>query len=530
MAKKQARPNPLTGQPPNEFTQVTNRELPSAKAVRPFVPRTKNDPTGSVTGSGNPKQVPDRRAEGLERRRLTAQVQGAKSSGAVDAPVGYRPPEGMAQGHFSWLMGAHHMLPNDSRGPAINEPHEGSSAVTVQRRAEDLSGSEYAKGAAVLRHYGHGENPVASLTDHVRRQTNRVLAEHVRAGTEESASQLFYGGSVKTEIPENPALDSKHYTDMRRTPGELDRHTNEVAASTQLQEYMPGASHHERRSAARSMMIQATADTSPNSKYRENDTFPNLAQARESVDAAIDKRPAKFITGRTPNEEKASNRVGQMLDTGNHDIQGFGDPGSAPKTVAFKGALADHTSPDAFTVSDVHHASILTQGLSTAKSLMHRDTNDKNVRVHADAPPGTRRGLTPRIKPGTDKVVKSLSRPEEMLDKGKPYVHALADRAQREVLTESGLSRGVHYADNVHSLQAALWGSQQVTRPDVNVSHANQYPVVRDWGAEGHDNLTAQGRTVFGSREGMGRQFRENPNTSNTDNPKRKPYDVMPGD
>ena len=131
-----------------------------------------------------------------------------------------------------------------------------------------------------------------------------------------------------------------------------------------------------------------------------------------------------------------------------------------------------------------------------------------------------------------------------MLAKGGGTVHALNDYATRSVLADHGLSRSVNHADNVHAIQAAAWGSQQMVRKDVNVSHADQYPVVRDWGHEGVN--VPNSPDVLGSlRRGdthnnLGQQFRTNPNTTGiskspkTDrlvNPtKSKPYPVMPGE
>jgi len=137
-----------------------------------------------------------------------------------------------------------------------------------------------------------------------------------------------------------------------------------------------------------------------------------------------------------------------------------------------------------------------------------------------------------------------LSRPEQMLAKGGGLVHSLNDYATRSVLAEHGLSRSVNHADNVHAVQAAAWGSQQMVRRDVDVSHADQYPVVRDWGSEGIN--VPKGHDVLGSlsrgdtQSNLGQQFRSNPNTVGISksaktarlmNPtKSKPYPVMPGE
>ena len=56
----------------------------------------------------------------------------------------------MSPQNFTWVMGGNRMFPNANTGPAINEPHEATPGVTVQRRAEDLSGPEYRKGEDTL--------------------------------------------------------------------------------------------------------------------------------------------------------------------------------------------------------------------------------------------------------------------------------------------------------------------------------------------------------------------------------------------
>jgi hypothetical protein len=78
------------------------------------------------------------------------------------------------------------------------------------------------------------------------------------------------------------------------------------------------------------------------------------------------------------------------------------------------------------------------------------------------------------------------------------------------------------------------------------VAHADQYPVVRDWGAEGHSEMNDLGHAIglgkVAPHHAMGPQFRANPNTTGIDkNPapgttgkqdvtRNKPYPVMPGD
>lgn len=540
-ADTRARRNPLTGDEPNSFTAVTNRTLPDPVSVRPLSINKKSDPSAGRTPSGAPRRVAAPRADGVERRRLRQ----AHVSTEVGPSLGYEKPEGMSANDHAWLMGAHHMFPNEATGPAINEPHEGSNNVTVQRRAEDLSGHEYRKGEASLAHFGHDpENPLGSLVDTLHAQTRRVMAEHIRAGVEESSSQLFYGGTARTEIPSSPDLEDHHWAKTREAYAKFEEHSRSIATHPSFVEQTGHLTHPERMQAARDLVASATADTSPNAKWRTGeDKWPNLDQAHESVLAGLEKRNPKFITGRTPNEYKAADRTEQMVDSGNFDTHKYGDPKGAPKTIAFRGALSNRNSPDAFTVTDVHHASIAFPGLPTAKSKRYEDPSTGDVtNVYPDQPASATKGLEQRFKRVTRTATKAretvpdfgYSRPEQALAVAKPYTHALIDRGMRQVASDLGLSRGVNYADNVHQMQAAMWGSQQVRRPDVEVHHSDQYPVVRDWAGEGHDTLTDDGRALFGKRSGMGAQFVRNPNTTGVnrtgsnaqDIHRARPYDL----
>jgi hypothetical protein len=582
LAKQAKQRNPITGLQPNSFTSVNvdRSKLPPAnvttkKARAPylrqaraladpvtqgeaFTPHKMPDPSGAQTAGGNAKMVPDVKKSQREAARLRAAHRDAMApDGAVNAQIGYRPPEGMSHSHFAWMMGAQHMFPNESaeQGTSkISQPHEHDPGITVQRRAEDLSATEYKKGTDVLAHYGHGsKDPIGSLEETHHRTLNRVIAEHVQAGVEESASQKFYGGRVQTSVPD-AELDDKHDLAMKAVPSRLGQGVREIAMHPEFQAATPDLSHRERMHAATRVLNQAVADTSPNNKFRENDKWPNVEQGEEAAKSALENRDPKFISGRIQNNTKAANRTSDMVHTGNFDTHAVGD---SPKTVAFRSALTDQTHADSFKVSDVHEASVIGPGLGTKKALnyINPDTGT-GMPIHEDMGPRAARGLQPKnvVKPVVDKTTgedtgqfvtkhdKGLSRPEEMLAKGGGTVHALNDYATRRVLARTHLSRGQDYGDNVHQVQAAAWGSQQLLRPDVNVSHADQYPVVRDWGAEGHAELTGLGHAFFGGDapkgESMGPQFRENPNTKamnkkgdQSHNPtKSKPYPVMPGE
>lgn len=522
-AETRARRNPLTGGEPNTFSAVgEGRSLPAPTNVRPW------------------------KGDGREASRLRARHDEATQPGGIpDAQVGYRKPEGMTDRHFAWLSGGHHMFPNEGaeRGnPAINEPHEHHPEIAVQRRAEDLAGGEYRKGAAVLSHYGHDpKDPVGSLVDLQSRTMNRVLAEHNQAGVLESSSQKFYGGRVNTKIPDQPDMEARHRDGVMAAQNRLRSAVDTIANH-------PG--FHASDAAARAVVNQSVADTSPNSKFRENDRWPNVEQAEEASKAGITGDSPKFVSGRVQNNEKSAARTADMLARGQFETHGYGNPKQAVKTVAFRGALADVNHTDALKVTDVHEASVVTPGASVSKAKVYVGGGKSgNTYIHPDSPKSATKGLTQVMipnanRPGTMKPKVGLARTEEMLAKGDSYVHTLNDYATRASLARSGLSRSVNHSDNIHPAQAAEWGSQQLLRPDVNVSHADQYPVVRDWGHEGV-NVPNHGDVLGALSRGeththMGPQFRVNPNTtamSKSDatahlvNPtKSKPYPVMPGE
>lgn len=487
--------NPITGQQPNSFTQVTNRTLPAPKNVR-VTPR---DP-------------------GLQRRTRKAADEHLREGG--DAPIGYR-LDGIDPKYRTFVTGMNHMLPNAAaeRGePAINEPHEAHPGVTVRRRAEDLSGKEVRKGTNALVQYGHDpKDPLESVRNVQRRALDHVAAQHIAAGVNESSSQMFYGGHITTSAMDHDleSLDT-HEQGVMAAHNRLHQAARTLSDHPEFQKQTEHLSHRERQDAAFRLTAQATADTSPNTKWRDQKSdgtdakypWPNIQQAEAVTKTAVEGGGrVPFVSGRVQFHEMAKERVQDALDNKNYDVHQYGE---SPKTVPFRGALVDKDAADSFKVTDVHEASVVAPWLGTAKAHMHERLDadgervGSKVPVYEDTPKAQRRGLTPLttfIKKsnkeediGKTKEVPDwgLSRPEAMLAEGKGAVHALNDLATRQVLTERGLSRGVNYADNVHSAQAATWGMQQMKREDVNVSPAHQYPVTRQWHEEGI-NVPANG-------------------------------------
>ena len=569
-AKLRSQANPLTGEQPNSFTNVTNRTLANPVASREQAPLPANE---------------TRRLRSAQRSASRTDLDPSTGKVGANAPqLGYQRPEGMSEASHGWLMGAHHMFPNvaaEQSGAAINEPHELGPGVTAQRRAEDLSGPEYRKGVATLRNYGYGgRDPVGELTANRSQVTERVIGEHVAAGMQESASQHFYGGSpitshISNDAPGTPAhlsdqaprsgydLQQTHNASMREVSGLMTAATARLESHPEYQRRTAELSPEERHQGARNATVQATADTSPQNKFfaRGTKRSPNMEQAVESTTAAMENRDPKLLGGLPENTEKAKARTQAMFPehsggenswpegTHGHEANGggsidlnthqFGDPVSAIKTVAFRGAFSEPNSPGAFKVSDVMEAGTMLPGASPAKSKMYQGSKGQ-VALHADDNPSKVSGMSPIMKTDADGETHpklGASRAEQMLSDSKGTAHTLNDYATRQSNTAYGLSRGVNYADNIHPVQAAAWGSHQVHRGDVAVSHADQYPVVRDWSSEGHSDMTPVGQSLFGGpMHHMGPQFRANPNTvgksksGENDVSRNKPYPVMQGE
>lgn len=432
----------------------------------------------------------------------------------------------MSHKDFSWVTGAEHMFPNmqaKAGTPAINEPHAAEPGITVQRRAEDLSGPEHAKGVRVLQNYGYGKNPVHELTDLHANAIDRVIGEHAAAGVNETSSQHFYGGAPTTTHIPDETLQKEHNEGVGAAHGRFEEGVHHLMNHDQFQAHTAGLPADVREQGARNVMAQATADTSPSSKWRTTKGWPNMEQAEESASAGLEGRKSRFVTGRVQNHQKAADRTVEMAGTAHTDepfaAHHYGDPTSAPKTIAFRGALVNPNSTDSYKVTDVHEAGVVLPGAPTAKSVAYRDDAGTRHYQHPDMPASRVKGMTPEMDSKTDrrgnpKPVTGNSRAEDMLAMSKGTVHALNDYASRQALAGAGLSRSPNHSDNVHALQGAAWGSQQVHRPDVTVSHADQYPVVRNWGAEGHSEMNELGSKTFGSGpQHMGPQFAVNPNT-----------------
>lgn len=530
--------NPVTKKKANTFTKVTNADLPAPIAKKELEPQT-------------PREKTETR---YLKRQWSEKVDAPNSS--VDAPIGYRIAEPEQVSSFvdagprtnnprllAWAMGAHHAFPTPTSGPAINEPHELAPHEIPMRRFEDLSGAEVAHGNEVLKRSGvPGTNPIKALESVQMRNTFRVLSEHAAAGMSESASQKFYGGSINSKIPIQNFAET-HEAAVLDSQRRFAQGVETIKNHPVFAERHEGLSDEAKDELARTKLASAIADTSPNTKYRENSKYPNIEQAEESTVAGMEGRTPRFIAGRKQNHPKAASNTERLSAEGVSAIREFSE---TPKTGPFRSALIQHDSPDAFVVTDIHEGSQMLPHLSTTKGDEYEalDASGNRVGKKALIHPGMKipEGMTPVIKTtetGKQKQSKGDSRVEVALSKGGGILHKINDYTTRKVNSALGISRGVNYADNVHEMQAARWGSQQVARPDVNVSSADQYPVIRDWQAEGvtldrpesMKNLGNQWDWMF-EEKSMSPQYALNPNTtaSTGDVLRSKPYLKMPGE
>ena len=149
-----------------------------------------------------------------------------------------------------------------------------------------------------LRNFGHDpRNPVRSLVDTQAINLTRVMGEHVQAGVKESASQMFYGGTPTTKI-DDPELQKVHNEGFMQAHNRLRESYEKVLNAHQFLAATAHLSDQERQEAARAVIHQAVADTSPNSKWRQGERSPNIEQAEEVTLAAVQGREPRFIAGR----------------------------------------------------------------------------------------------------------------------------------------------------------------------------------------------------------------------------------------
>jgi len=588
--KNKVSPHDVTpsGGTPNSFTKATRKEktLDGSFVEKPAIPDRKR--VRGITLSDK-----DKRDRASRRKSYDAVVNNTQDS-IIDAPIGYRwmePDRAMALGNAivngteeerldaenqikltSWLSGAMRAFPNESRAantPAIDEPHEVSSASEASRRWEDLSSAEVDKAHQVMgiagmpsNRSGKAVNAEADITGIQLRNMMRVMGEHAAAGVNENVSQHFYGGKPTADIPD-PDLRAKRDSAHAEAQSVYQNMViNPIMESEQFRQSTAGMPQEEVEARGRYIGASSVSRTSPNTPFKRGEKFPNLIAAREVFAAANEGREINTsnLSGSRPDNAKrgladmqdmladASQR--STLTAKPHYSKGATEPTylpdgtvrlegtAAPKTGPFLTAMSTPNSAEQYVVTDVMESQQMMPWLNSAKGFNFIDSDASSGRPGVtvwQGRPGAPRGYVPKMRPEKDSAgnlkvddegnVVTKHEPgnneaEEMLSKGGGLVHALNDKASRNVNAAMGLSRGVNYSDNSNSVQAARWGSEQAGRSSHFSSHADHYPVVRNWGAEGA-GMTERPDWLGSSSnfdwmyesKNLSPQFADNPNT-----------------
>lgn len=481
----------------------------------------------------------------------------------------------------SWLAGAHHAFPNaaaEANTPAIDEPHLVGPGTEVSRRWEDLSKAEVDKAHQVMDLAGMPSNRsnratgAEALTTSIQlRNMMRVLGEHTASGVSENVSQKFYGGTPSTHIPD-PDLRSKR--DAAHSEAQDAFEGLVIFKVAEDPKFVASVSHLSTDDAldrARYIAAASVSRTSPNTPYKRGQDFPNLRAAGEVVSASTEGRAldrSALAGSRPANAERGVPDISSMIANPmvrstltekpvlsksgepqvNPDFTVKMKPTDAPKTGPFLTAMSTPDAADAYTVTDVMESQQMMPWLTSAKGKLYtysqpdeyaeggpKDGQKKPPDVTVWGDRSVPRGFTPKLGPVLDSagepkldndknpILKHLSgnnEAEAILAKGGALVHALNDKAARNVNAAMGISRGVNYADNVNQAQAARWGSEQALRESHFSSHADHYPVVRDWGSEGagvseKPEWLGSSSSFDWMYEGksLSPQFTENPNT-----------------
>lgn len=494
---------------------------------------------------------------------------------------------------MSWLSGAMKAFPNQSAAegtPAIDEPHEVSGGSEVSRRWEDLSSAEVAKAQQVMglagmpsNNRGRATNAEADTTAIQLRNMMRVMGEHAAAGVNENVSQHFYGGTPTADIPNDELRETRDQAHAEAQSAFKRMVVNPILESSQFRESTEHMSPEDALGRGRYIAASSVSRTSPNTPFKRGNKFPNLLAAGEVNAAAIEGREidrSRLSGSRPANAERGVTDVSAMLAdpsvrstlTARPDIpKGKTEPKlnpdgtvkmtstAAPKTGPFLTAMSTPNSSEAYVVTDVMESQQMMPWLSSVKGFNYEDSlpppegkKDRRPAVTVwQGRAGAPRGYVPKMRIETDdddnpivdaqgnqkiKHETGYNEAEEILSKSGGLVHALNDKATRNVNAAMGISRGVNFADNVNQVQAARWGSEQALRPSHFSSHADHYPVVRDWGAEGA-GVSEKPEWLGGSTnfdwmyqsKSLSPQFTENPNTAGYDKSavlRRQPYVV----
>ena len=484
MAKaKKSSVNPLTGtSDPNTYTQVTDRDLPPAVNVRPldlsgYEERVKSRSRRqylqySASGEGRVlHDVPgwgDVNMDGLGWSNTPPAFDGEgspKASQPILDPV-----------FFQRMLGPQ-KPPTVTSGPAINEPHEAGPHHPVIRRAEDLTGDEYQKGVDAL---ALGGVTPSDVKTNIRDSIDRANMRAILAGETRMAGEGFYGGDTAP----NRMIEAATRKVLSHPSGRItDSNTARAAA------------------------VAAVSATSPKNKVEQvkkdgTVTNPNQIAADTGIQAGLDKVPITHYPaegGIRGNMDVAADRVDKIADGTPLYESGF----KGVKTTAFAAAQYQASGPDSYRVSDVHSTRTVVPHTSHSKGSMMLavDSGGKSPASHLFFPedmggdglpkPSAAqkrladhgmedRAYTPKMseqKPGQKpKPIKSNSLGEVVLGRGGLPVHAIADRASREVAFDLGWTPSVNHAQAQNAIQEIDWRDQQIIRPDQPYNMDTEYP------------------------------------------------------
>lgn len=523
MAAKKVNPstptkNPLTGKAPNSYT-ATDQPLSEPRRVRPVAPAP------AVTTK--------------ERSRR----QEFEASGGGAPEIGYNKPSDMSHSDFYWMMGQH-----KDRGPTttnINTPHPSDPGIVVNRRREDLSGQEHARGLGLLKKHG---TDYETVKRDIGNSMDRSVASSVKAGAPRPAGQLFYGGTDEKGAKSFPVQ-------------RVDESVQRLVSNKQFPASGEATKDH---ALARAMMTVSNAKTSPNVPFRSEHPkhgsySPNNMAAESAAHAGIEHKdpPAPTKIGADlvargadvpkvgvgvykANMAAATNATGQLAagvttrELRHASGNVMFDPTAAPKTTDYQAAHQDPDGPDQKTVVDIHEGTNAFPHLSTEKAHVHvavdaggeivrhggevydghviSEGKPTKIEVHPDeygpkgqlpkrakaALPGGATGWKRGRDPNDDsKFLIGKSRVENVLAEGKNVVNAMVDHAARAAHTERGMAPSVDSAQFVHRGQASRWSQRQIERPDLPQSIESEYSLPKPhehmWSsaAEMHDAMRA---------------------------------------
>lgn len=196
--------------------------------------------------------------------------------------------------------------------------------------------------------------------------------------------------------------------------------------------------------------VAASAFTSPNTKFKQGDRYPNLETAESVIRQHQAGVPTEKVTTGTREGDPTKKNQGyhQNARRAAHGLDQYdkgvplrewktpaGAPMHGPKTGPYHNSWLEST-PDFF-VSDVH---------SGGGGMLPHLSSDKPVRRDETGAAVVRGGREMRLKSERESAIERT-----------PHFHAMADKAARTAMEARGLGR-------VRQAQAAQWGEEQIRR------------------------------------------------------------------